>query len=293
MRCLDLFSGIGGFSLGLERAGMETVAFCEYDKHAQKVLRKHWPDVPIFEDVRTLDGKQFKGAVDVVCGGFPCQDLSVAGKKAGFEGERSSLYREMLRIISECLPRYAIFENVTGLLTGESGRWFGKFLYDLAEIGFDAEWHCIPASELGAHHHRDRVWIIAYPNNERLQRAARERSTEAERKPVRHSSKSNREAKGKNVADSTSKFESIGINGGDPKRSLKASPENAEDAWKPPIGSRINTGRVEVWDVEPSVGRVANGVPGRVQRLKQLGNAVCPPLVEAIGRAIMEIENGT
>jgi len=324
MRCLDLFSGIGGFSLGLERAGMETVAFCEYDKHAQRVLRKHWPDVPIFEDVRTLDGKQFKGAVDVVCGGFPCQDLSVAGKKAGFEGERSSLYREMLRIISECLPRYAIFENVTGLLTGESGRWFGKFLYDLAEIGFDAEWHCIPASELGAHHHRDRVWIIAYPNNERLQRAARERSTEAERKPVRHSSKSNREAKGKNVADSTSKFESIGINGGEPKRSLKASPErterfsgrsgkplhipdsdsergrsgyasreDAEDAWKPPIGSRINTGRVEVWDVEPSVGRVANGVPGRVQRLKQLGNAVCPPLVEAIGRAIMEIENGT
>jgi DNA (cytosine-5)-methyltransferase 1 len=167
MKVLDLFSGIGGFSLGLERAGMETVAFCEFDEHARKVLNKHWPDVPIFEDVRTLDGHQFRGTVDVVCGGFPCQDLSVAGKKAGFSGERSSLYREMLRIISECRPRFAIFENVTGLLSGDSGRWFAQFLYDLAEVGYNAEWHCISASELGANHHRDRVWIIAYPNMQR------------------------------------------------------------------------------------------------------------------------------
>ncbi len=169
-KVLDLFSGIGGFSLGLERAGMETVAFCEFDKHCQKVLKKHWPDVPIHNDVRELNGYEYRGSVDVVCGGFPCQDLSVAGKKAGFDGERSSLYREMLRIISECMPRYAIFENVTGLLTGESGRWFGQFLYDLASIGYDAEWHCISASELGAHHHRDRVWIIAYPHMQRCER---------------------------------------------------------------------------------------------------------------------------
>ena len=163
MKVLDLFSGIGGFSLGLERAGMETVAFCEFDEHAQKVLRKHWPDVPIHSDVRTLNGYDFRGTVDVVCGGFPCQDLSTAGKQVGFGGERSSLYREMLRVIGECMPRYAIFENVTGLISGDKGRWFAKFLYDLAEIGFDAEWHCITASDLGAHHHRDRVWIIAYP----------------------------------------------------------------------------------------------------------------------------------
>jgi len=173
MKVLDLFSGIGGFSLGLERAGMKTVAFCEFDKHAQLILKKHWPNVPVFEDVRELDGKQFRGSADVVCGGFPCQDLSVAGKKAGFEGERSSLYREMLRIIGECLPRYAIFENVTGLITGEQGRWFAQFLYDLAQIGFDAEWHCISASEIGANHHRDRVWIIAYPNGKRCERFAK------------------------------------------------------------------------------------------------------------------------
>ena len=168
MRVLDLFSGIGGFSLGLERAGMETVAFCEYDEHARSILRKHWSDIPIHNDVRKLDGKQYRGSIDVVCGGFPCQDLSSAGKQLGFEGDRSSLYGEMLRIISECRPRYAIFENVTGLLTGGQGRWFAKFLYDLAKIGFDAEWHCIPASAIGACHHRDRVWVIAYPNSERL-----------------------------------------------------------------------------------------------------------------------------
>ena len=163
LRVLDLFSGIGGFSLGLERAGMQTVAFCEFDKHAQKVLKKHWPGIPIHDDVRTLDGNQYRGTADVVCGGFPCQDLSVAGKKAGFDGDRSSLYREMLRVVSECRPRYAIFENVTGLLTGEHGRWFAQFLYDLAEIGFDAVWHCIPAAYVGAPHVRDRVWIVAYP----------------------------------------------------------------------------------------------------------------------------------
>ena len=167
MKVLDLFSGIGGFSLGLERAGMETVAFCEFDEHAQKVLRKHWPDVPIHSDVRSLNGHDYRGTVDVVCGGFPCQDLSSAGKQVGFSGERSSLYGEMLRIISECMPRYAIFENVTGLLTGDRGRWFAKFLYDLDSIGFNAEWHCIEAAYVGAPHRRDRVWIIAYPKCQR------------------------------------------------------------------------------------------------------------------------------
>lgn len=169
MNVLDLFSGVGGFSLGLERAGMKTVAFCEFDEDARRVLKKHWPDVPIYEDVRKLDATEFKGTIDVVCGGFPCQDLSFGGNQAGFSGERSSLYLEMLRIISECLPRYAIFENVAALISGDGGRWFARFLYDLAEVGFDAEWHCIPASEFGANHHRDRVWIIAYTKCEGLE----------------------------------------------------------------------------------------------------------------------------
>ena len=167
MRVLDLFSGIGGFSLGLERAGMETVAFCEIEPFCQKVLKKHWPEVPIYNDVREITNDRLESdgirGIDVICGGFPCQDISVAGKQAGITGERSGLWSEMCRIIDDIRPRYAIMENVTALISGDRGRWFGRVLGDLAEIGFDAEWHCIPASELGAHHHRDRVWIIAYP----------------------------------------------------------------------------------------------------------------------------------
>jgi DNA (cytosine-5)-methyltransferase 1 len=167
VKVLDLFSGIGGFSLGLERAGMKTVAFCEFDKNARKVLNKHWPDVPVYEDVRELTNERLKSdgitGIDVITGGFPCQDISVAGKQAGIgEGTRSGLWSECARLVREIRPNYAIFENVTALISGEQGRWFQRVLFDLSQIGYDAEWHCIPASELGAHHHRDRVWIIAY-----------------------------------------------------------------------------------------------------------------------------------
>ena len=187
MRVLDLFSGVGGFSLGLEGAGMETVAFCEFDDHAQQILKKHWPKTKIYKDVRELNAKKYRGSVDVVTGGFPCQDLSSAGVQKGFDGERSSLYIEMLRIISECLPRYAIFENVSGLLTGGGGKWFAKFLYDLAAIGYSAQWHSIEASHIGGTHHRDRVWVIAYPNGELLERRA-EISNEIQRQIQRFNS---------------------------------------------------------------------------------------------------------
>jgi DNA (cytosine-5)-methyltransferase 1 len=174
VKVLDLFSGIGGFSLGLERTGgFETVAFCEIDPYCQKVLKKHWPEVPIYEDVREVTAARLVRdgiGADVITGGFPCQDISVAGKQAGISGERSGLWSELARIISEVRPRYAILENVTALIGGDRGRWFGRVLGDLAEIGYDAEWHCIPASALGAHHHRDRVWVIAYPNSNGLER---------------------------------------------------------------------------------------------------------------------------
>jgi len=169
MKVLDLFSGIGGFSLGLEAAGMETVGFCEIEEYPRKILKRHWPHVPIFEDIRKLDGEQIRqkcGKVDLICGGFPCQDLSTAGKQSGIDGGRSGLWREMHRLIGELRPEFAIVENVTNLLTGPKGRgeWFGRVLGDLAEIGYDAEWHCIPASYVGAPHIRDRVWVIAYPH---------------------------------------------------------------------------------------------------------------------------------
>jgi DNA (cytosine-5)-methyltransferase 1 len=156
---LDLFSGIGGFSLGLERAGMRTVAFCEQDEGKRAILAKHWPKVPCFPDVETLRGIEVGERVDVICGGFPCQDLSVAGRRAGLAGKRSGLWAHYARLVSELRPRFVIVENVPGLLV----RGMGTVLGDLAEIGYDAEWDCIPAAAVGAPHLRARIWILAYP----------------------------------------------------------------------------------------------------------------------------------
>jgi len=184
LRVLDLFSGIGGFSLGLKRAkndgqytGFETVAFCEIEAFPRKVLAKHWPNVPCYDDVRTLTAEQLASdgiAVDVICGGFPCQDLSSAGYQAGIGQEtRSGLFRQMLRIAVAVRPCFIIFENVSRLLSGpkeEAGQWFWEFLWALAEGGYDAEWHCITAASIGAPHERDRIWIIAYPNQAQFER---------------------------------------------------------------------------------------------------------------------------
>lgn len=177
LRVLDIFSGIGGFSLGLERTGgFETVAFCEIEEFPRKVLAKHWPEVPCYHDVRKLTSEVLGRdgiAVDVITGGFPCQDISVAGKQRGLgEGTRSGLWSEIVRLVSELRPRYVIVENVAALLSGPSerqGGWFGRVLGDLAEVGYDAEWHCIPASYVGCRQIRDRVWIVAYPQCDSVQ----------------------------------------------------------------------------------------------------------------------------
>lgn len=262
-RLLDLFSGIGGFSLGLERSGaFKTVAFCEIDPFCRKVLAKHWPEVPQYDDIRTLTAERLAAdgiAVDAICGGFPCQDLSYAGKGAGLAGERSGLWREYARLIGEIRPRYVIVENVSALLS----RGLGDVLADLAALGFDAEWHCIPASAVGAPHRRDRVWIVAFDTYCR-----------------------NVDQVG--AVCTKQRADASGV------RSHVADAYGAQRE-----GGRISSGihaqytdisRPGWWSVEPNVGRVAHGVPARVDRLRGLGNAVVPQVVETIGRAIAQAE---
>jgi DNA (cytosine-5)-methyltransferase 1 len=162
-RVLSLFAGIGGFDLGLERTGgFKTVAFCEIDKAARAILRKHWPRVPVYPDVRELTEKALRHdgmGPNCIVGGFPCQDLSTSGSGLGLRGERSGLWAEYARLIREIRPRYIIVENSPELLAG----WMGEVLGTLAELGYDAEWEVIPAWAVGAPHRRERIWIVACP----------------------------------------------------------------------------------------------------------------------------------
>jgi DNA (cytosine-5)-methyltransferase 1 len=270
MNVLDLFSGIGGFSLGLERAGMRTVAFCEIEPRNRAVLKKHWPHVHCYEDVRELTADRLRAdgiAVDAICGGFPCQDISVAGKRAGIDGARSGLWSEYARIIGEVRPRCAIVENVSGLLN----RGLERVLGDLATLGYDAEWNCIPASAVGALHVRDRIWIIAYPGSERAddEQVCLRRGSgtlhahgDGSLRPVADADRGHRNGWPGDVQMGRGRF----------------TREIAEALYA----------RRDEWPAEPDVGRVAYGVPARLDRLCSLGNAVIPQIPEIIGRAIMK-----
>ena len=257
MKVLDLFSGIGGFSLGLERAGMETVAFCEIEKFPQEVLKKHWPGVPIYEDVRTLTAERLRAdgipTVDVITGGFPCQDVSFAGKQRGMsEGTRSGLWSEILRLSSEIRPKYIIVENVTALTIGppnKRGGWFGRILGDLAEIGYDTEWHCIRAFRVGLDQSRDRVWLLSYPTGKHGE-------------------------KGSLLEESIER-------GASPQFRRFPSAQNGFE-------------KIRDWerDCQPRMVRKPDGISPQMDRLKALGNAVVPQIPEIIGRAIMAVERG-
>lgn len=153
----SLFAGIGGLDLGLERAGMACKWQVEIDDYATRVLAKHWPDVPKYRDVRSV-GAHNLSHVDLICGGFPCQDISNAGQRAGINGGRSGLWGEYSRLISELRPRFVLVENVAALLV----RGMGRVLGDLAAIGYDAEWSVVSACALDAPHTRERVFIVAY-----------------------------------------------------------------------------------------------------------------------------------
>lgn len=262
LRVLDLFSGIGGFSLGLERAGgFRTVAFCEINEYCRAVLAKHWPDVPSHGDVTTREF--IKGEADVICGGFPCQDVSYAGGGAGVSGERSGLYRELIRAIRVVRPRFAIVENVAALLS----RGMGTVLGDLAAIGNDAEWHCVPAAAVGAPHIRDRVWIVAYPNGVgELQPQGSEQDQWG--------------WLGRGLVPALSPdFVSAGLYERERIAGIQGAARIADAGQVLTLGSW--------WDVEPELVRVVHGLPGRVDRIKALGNAVIPQIPEKIGRVIL------
>ena len=168
VQVLDLFSGIGGFSLGLKRAGMETIGFCEIDPFCRKVLTKHWPDVPIHTDIRGLEGKDYKGRAEIICGGFPCQPFSQAGKRRGTEDDRH-LWPEMLRVISEVRPTWVIGENVIGF----AKLGLDQALTDLENEGYATRTFNIPACAVGAPHIRQRLWIVAHADSESEPEATR------------------------------------------------------------------------------------------------------------------------
>ena len=344
MKLLDLFSGIGGFSLAASwvwQDELEIAGFCEIDKYAQKVLQKNFPGVPIHEDITKLDGKDFKN-IDLLTGGFPCQDISVAGKGAGIEGSRSGLWFEMHRIIREVRPRFALIENVP-MLTIRGGT---RVIADLAEIGYDAEWQIVGADDVGAWHRRKRIWIVAYPNRDRTKWNESENGTgrrseqsgenvpDTKQRNVQAGCKRQRKickvGAGKRISsDVTSSREDIpntnrtgnrtsrfGINkhrktktqrpeceisrpqfessrhgedvpdtnskrrcSGDTRR------QNAKD-----VGELRRSERFGYWDFEPNVGRVAHGIPNRVDRLKGLGNAIVPQVAALIMERIKNID---
>lgn len=237
---------------------METVAFCEIEPFCQKVLKKHWANVPIYNDVTKLTKEVLDNdgitTVDVITGGFPCQDLSSAGQRKGIvKGERSSLWNEICRLIGEIRPKYAIMENVTNLLAGENGAWFGKLLSDLDKVGYDAEWHCIRACSIGLPHERDRVWVIAYPRE-----AGREKTL----------------------------FEGVSSFGGN-----LANQQQFNSYYKRIVAWVKGEGK-EQNDLcgKPMYSRNNDGFSSAMDRVGALGNAVVPQIPQLIGEAIMNIE---
>lgn len=276
MNVLSLFSGIGGLDLGLERAGMTVAGQVEIDPWCRKVLAKHWPEVPRHDDVRTAAAWWGgRPSPDLVCGGFPCQPVSLAGKGLA-QADSRWLWPAFADIIRDLRPRYALMENVPGLL----GRGLGDVLGDLAAIGYDAEWDCIPAVFVGAPHIRNRVWIVAYP-------AAVQRGAQQRRQPDRVLPEvlADAERDGLQGAEHAIPWQGTPVIKRRPAYPRVADAAHADRellGW--PSEPRCERGH---WAAEPDVGRVANGIPRRVDRLRGLGNAVVPQVAEHIGRLIM------
>jgi len=307
MRLLDLFSGIGGFSYAAETliGGYETVAFCEMDEFCQKVLKKHWPQVPIFDDVRTLDASRL-GRIDIVTGGYPCQPFSQAGRRQGEEDERH-LWPEMLRIIKSCQPRYVLAENVAGHVT----MGLDQVLTDLEDQGYTTRPIIVPACAKNAPHRRDRVWIIGQnvdDSNDSTDRAKRgktreKNSLQKEYRQTGFSWFSDRTSDDSEpMANSFNKRLQGGLLGRknkerqDKQRHIRCSssiygqPKERAETVVGKMGDMadgISTGLLRHFDREPEhIPRVTKGEKDRAKKLKALGNSIVPQVAAEILLAI-------
>jgi len=268
---------------------METIAMCEKDKFCRQVLAKHWPDITIHEDIRKLDGREYKNAIDVVCGGFPCQPFSVAGKQLGKEDDRH-LWPEMLRVIKESAPAWVIGENVSGFVSMA----LDDVCLDLEAEGYEVQSFVIPACAVEAHHKRDRCWIVAHANELRLEEYghrepenARQGSESlADTHPSRELQPQGSEQEvRRRIGDSR---EDVADTESERIQRLWSSREQKPYAYGPalvPLCEGEGLGST-YWEAEPDVDRVVDGVPNRVDRIKSLGNAVVPQLVQRIGELV-------
>jgi len=303
----SLFSGIGGLDLGLERAGMQVIWQSEIDPFACKVLKKHWPEVPNYGDIKQIDWATVPRP-DVICGGYPCQPFSTAGKRRGTDDPRH-LWPWVRTAISELRPRYAILENVRGHLTMGALQVLGE----ITELGYNAEWRIISAAGVGAPHRRDRLIIVAYPNSAPKQQQFKGQIQEpnairrGEHEEMANPSKQSSDGRGHGQHTGTSERGS-GIqvkargsgsnvaNTNGEQLGQRGQQENARQACS--VWEHNGTGQAgydgwQWWETEPDVGRVAYGVSNRVDKLRGLGNAVVPQVAEYIGRLVMAAHNNS
>lgn len=310
----ELFAGIGGIGLGLENTGGFQVKWqVERDEYASKVLAKHWPEVQRFEDVREFPpGDKNNYYVDLIAGGFPCQDISLAGKGEGLKGERSGLFYEIVRIAERLKPKYLLLENVAALLV----RGMGDVLRELAAVGYDAEWHCIPAAAVGAPHRRDRVFIIAYAEHIGPHRnGSNEQERQCEEMERSEFARGNGGDRDVADTDSDGRFQMPQrkpIESSTAKSEVFTPKERTENLYTNPGGAGWKGGIVKTilrveglqgeleriredvgrrqWEIEPALGRVVDGFPGRVDQLRCLGNAVVPQVAQFLGEMILRAE---
>ena len=302
VRVGDLFSGIGGFSLAAEWMGWSTVFFSEIDAFASRVLAHHWPDVPNYGDITRIDWTTVE-PVDVLTGGFPCQPHSLAGLRKGSADERD-LFDEIIRAAGVLRPRYLVLENVPGLFTSDRGRFFGRVLGAVAALGYDAEWRVLSAADVGAPHKRERVWIVADATRDGIGRP-RERTVDGGSRDgrvvgltaVESADMADAEEQSERARFRAHESRRIGQGrSGDSGRAIPDAMRPRLEGWSPSSGVRTehaDPSDARWWRTEPDVGRVAYGVPARVDRLRCLGNSIVPQCALEIFRSIEAREVAT